>query len=280
MSVNCYNAGQNSNTGIMNKILTLSLSFLIVGVSLSAQTVLINFGASSYSGTNSPGHDSGNITGTTWNVAATDTASGILDQNGNATSISLDFGTTTDDTGTTVNYANATKAADYSPIASNASAEQLALFDTALGKSNAVRDGSGLLGVAVSVSGLAPGDYIFYVTAFRGDSSTNIDTEYDIYAGTSTAPITDFSSLNEGFIDNFPDVGTWEDDFNYVQGSFTIDGTNDTFSLLSQASDYIGVLNSLEIYQTSIPEPSTYAMLFGAGVFLAAGYCRRNRKKS
>lgn len=262
----------------MTKPLLQFLALFIACVSLPAQTILINFGATSYSGSNSPGHDSGNITGTSWNVAATDTASGILDQDGNATSVSLDFGTTETDTGLTVNYANATKQADYSPIV-GASPEQLGLFDTALGKSNVVRDGSGLPGVAVSVSGLAPGDYVFYATAFRGDNENNIQHAYDIYAGTSSGPITDFSALSAGFIDNFSEVGEWTDDFNYVEGAFTIDGTNDTFSLLSQSDDFIGVLNSLEVYQATIPEPSVYGALLGLGIFSFACGLRRKRRE-
>lgn len=174
----------------MNKIFSLFLLLIIGYTSSSAQTVLINFGATPYSGTNSPGHDAGGITGTTWNVAATDTASGILDQNGGATSVSLDFGTTGSDTDLIVNYANATKAADYASV-NGASTEQLSLFDTPLGKSNVVRGGSGLPGVAVSVSGLEPGVYTFYITAFRGDSGGNTPRDYDIYAGVSSDPITD-----------------------------------------------------------------------------------------
>ncbi len=211
-----------------------------------AATVLFNFGATSYSGTEAPGHVDGGITGTTWNTVATDTASGIVDANGAATSISLDFGTSIG-TSTTADYGVATKSADYTSDLSVTAP----LFNTSLGKSNAVRDSGG--GISLNIAGLAPGTYTYYVTSFRGDSAGNLSREYSLYGGAGADPVTDFSTLSLGTITN-ANKAAWTSGNNYITGSFTIDGTNDNFSLLSTSDGFIGVLTSLEI--TSVPEPS------------------------
>src|SRR5690606_16943454 len=120
-----------------------------------------NFGGTGYSGTASPGHNAGAVSGTNWNTLAVDTLSGIVDQNGNATSIGIDFSRAIADESTTVDYGLSTKAADYASVKSG-----YTLFDSGLGKSNAVRDGSGLRGVGIALTGLTPGDYDFYLTTF------------------------------------------------------------------------------------------------------------------
>ena len=234
-----------------NTLLLRSAAAAVLACSLSgahAATVLFNFGATSYSGTEAPGHVDGGITGTTWNTVATDTASGIVDASGAATSISLDFGTSSLDS-TAVSYSGATKAADYTTNLSTVAP----LFDTNLGKSNAVRDAGDVDGIAFNVAGLAPGSYTFYVTAFRGDSAGNRDRSYSLYGGSAPEPITDFSTASLGSITN-TNKTTWTSGDNYITGSFTIDGTNDNFSILSTSENFIGVLTSLEI--TSVPEPS------------------------
>lgn len=229
----------------------------------SGQSVLFNFGGTSYSGTNAPGHVDGNATGTVWNSVAVDTASGILDQDGGATSIALDFGTAAT---TTLDYSAATRAADYT-TAIPASP----IFSTTLQEGNAVRD-AGDPGIGVNVSGLAQGTYDFYLTSFRGDKASNLIHTYDIYAGVDADPITDFSSLSVGSITNTNTI-SWEATNNYVTGSFIIDATNDNFSILSQtSSSFIGVFTSLEIVQ--VPEPSAYAMLT-AGLALSVVVLRR-----
>ena len=76
----------------MKNISLRSLPILVIASSLSAENILLNFGSSTYTGTNAPGHEDGGLTGTSWNAVWEDTATGILDENGNATDISIDFG--------------------------------------------------------------------------------------------------------------------------------------------------------------------------------------------
>ncbi|MBC2601615.1 PEP-CTERM sorting domain-containing protein [Puniceicoccus vermicola] len=261
---------------------TISLTLLATGIaaySLCAQNILINFGSGTgnsprvYTGTNSPGHNAGELSGTNWINLFQDTASGIEDEFGNATNLAIDFGTTTTDTGTTLNYSAATKSANYS-VESAVDQDLKNLFDTNLGEGNAVRDGSGSPGIGLSISGLDAGEYRFYVTSFRGDTEANARTDFDIYAGSSNDAITDFSDYSVGTIFNSTTVSGWSYGDNYLSGTFTIDGTNDTFSLLSNSNSYIGVLTSLEI--VSVPEPGTYAAMIG-GIALLLVATRRRR---
>ncbi|MDQ8196424.1 hypothetical protein QEH59_18490 [Coraliomargarita sp. SDUM461004] len=250
---------------------SLALMIASLGASLSAQDVLLNFGGN-YAGTNAPGHDAGLLTGTNWNSVSVDTASGIVDQVGAATSVSLDFGLATAEGGTTVNYALSTKSAPYAMNA-GVDADLQTLFNTSLGLNNVVRDGSGNLGVAVSLSGLAAGEYRYFLTAFRGDAVATSTRDFDIYAGVSADAITDFSSYSAGSITNSAGVSGWTAGDNYLSGTFTIDGINDTFSLLSNSTNFIGVFTSLEI--AVIPESSAFALLGGLFVLGLAAVRRR-----
>ncbi|WP_269523133.1 hypothetical protein [Coraliomargarita parva] len=251
-----------------------SICILLACSSLSAENILLNFGATSYNGTNAPGHSTGDLTGTYWNTVASDTASGIVDENGLATDIALDFGTSASNGSTTVNYSNATKSSDYT--FNSAYDTFITLFDTGLGSSNAVRDTGTQLGIAVAVSGLDQGEYRFYVTTFRGDSDSNTQRDFDLYAGTSTDAMTDFSGSSIGTIINTRSgLSNWSEVDNYLTGTFTIDGTNDVFSILSDSPSYIGVLTSLEI--VAVPEPAQYTLIFSAIAVLLLGY-RRTQK--
>lgn len=256
----------------LRTLILVTLAVTLSGTTLQAQTMLLNFGGTSYSGTDAPGHVDGSATGTTWNTIATDMASGILDENGNATGIAVDFGTSSG-FGTTLDYSSATRAADVS------STVGLGVFNTDLMSGNAVRDAGGLDGIGLNVSGLTAGQYIFYFTGFRGDGTTNAGHDYEVYAGVGADAITDFASLSVGTItnSNWNDASnSWIAGDNYITGEFTIDGTNDNFSLLVTSEEpFIGVLSSLEI--VAVPEPSSYAGIFGA-FLLMSRVIRRRRK--
>jgi hypothetical protein len=241
-------------------LFSLLLAFCAPATSASAASILFNFGGTSYSGANAPGHVNGTATGTIWNTVATDTATGIVDSTGASTSIALDFGTSSTGTSTTPSYSGATKVADYPTITEVTGG----IFDSDLGRSNAVRDGS-TVGISLNISNLPAGEYAFYLTSFRGDSPVNLTRAYNLYAGVAADPITDFSAFSLGSLNN-SNTTSWEEGVNYLAGTFVIDGTNDNFSIFSNNSTYVGVLTSLEI--VSIPEPSSIAILSLAPILL------------
>jgi len=253
------------------KIALLSATFALA-CTLPAQTTLFTFGDNAYSGTNAPGHASeAIITGTNWNTLATDTASGIVDQDGNATTISIDFGRETADGTNTLDYSAATRAASYTLN----SGFNGTIFDSNLGTNNAVRDSGGTVGIGFSLTGLQPGQYTYYITAFRGDGSTTDagnSGEFTIFSGVSGSAITDFTGLSQGTITN-ANQSTWEAGNNHITGTVTISSATDHLSFFSDGfrtdtdSDFIGVINSLEL--AAIPEPGTSALLLGiAGLAL------------
>jgi PEP-CTERM putative exosortase interaction domain len=251
-----------------------SLAILLAACSASAENMLFNFGYTSriYTGTNSPGHSAGDSSGTNWFNVYQDINSGVKDENGNATDLVLDFGTTTTDFGTTLDFSASTNSANYNMSAS-VDAGLATLFDTNLGEGNAVRGGSGSLGIGLSITGLDAGEYVFYVTAFRGDTASGAERDFNIFAGVSSDAITDFSSYSIGTITNTAGISEWTVGDNYIKGSFTIDGVNDTFSLLSNSDSYIGVLTSLEII--AVPEPSVFGLLAGLGSLTLVATRRR-----
>ncbi|WFB37068.1 hypothetical protein P3T73_04755 [Kiritimatiellota bacterium B12222] len=255
----------NFTKTLFNMLVLLSVASLA-----QASTVLFNFGGTTYAGINAPGHVDGAATGTTWNTLAVDTGSGILDENGAATTVVVDFGTSAGG-GTTVDYAGATKNADYDTYGGvNAT-----IFQTTLMEGNAVRDSGSLEGIALNVSGLAAGSYEFYFTALRAETSSNAVRTHNVFAGVAADAITDFSSLSVGTLTNvgFGTASTpWTEGTNYIKGQFTIDGTQN-FSLLTTSPDYIGVMSSLEI--VAIPEASS--LMLSLFAFVALGVCCRRK---
>ncbi len=240
-------------------ILTLAVLITIsaFAVTASANAILFDFGSTAYTGTDSPGHEDGLATGSTWNSLAVDTVSGIVDEFGNAVAgVSVDLGQTTTDTGFIVNYAAATKVASYAGSAT------YSLFNSDLGTDHVVRDGSGLRGVAIVVKGLAYGDYDFYLTGFRGDVTQNVAHDYYVRYATGSSDVTDFTNAPQLDLPNTtltqPD---WIDGDNYVTASFIIDANNPNLYLLQNSDTFIGVVNSLEI--VPVPEPATMTLALG-----------------
>ncbi|MEM7577238.1 MAG: PEP-CTERM sorting domain-containing protein [Planctomycetota bacterium] len=214
--------------------------------------ILMAFGSTPYSGTESPGNEDGLVTGTTWNVLASDSSS-FVDENGVAvTDLTADFGTGNN---AAVDYSQATRAAAWSGN------QPYPLWDTGLGQDNVVRDTGGLIGVALEIDGLAPGVYDFYLSAFRGDGVDNPGRDYDVRWDVSGSAITDFSSIAATTLTNASptSVSTWNPGENYATGQFTIDGTNTALYLHVESDSFIGVMNSLEI--VPVPEPGTLALL-------------------
>jgi hypothetical protein len=233
----------------------------------SADTILLDFGSTLYTGTDSPGHEDGNATGSVWNNISGDTAAGIVDQNGVAvTGVAVDFGT---GTASSINYGNAVKALTVDHTA-------YPHWNDDLGKDHIVRD-SGDPALAIAVTGLAEGTYDFYFTGFRGDSSTNAARNYDVRTTTSISSVTDFSSIASATLtnNNPTTVNSWIAGDNYITGQFTVTSAGEDFYLYVNSPEeneffttFIGVASSLEI--VAVPEPASLTLvLIGAGLILS-----------
>ncbi len=234
----------------------------------SADALLLDFGSTLYTGTDSPGHQDGSATGSQWNNVSGDKSSGFVDENNTPVAgIGVDFGT---GVLASINYGNATK-----PLTVDHSAYPH--WNDALGQDHVVRD-SGDPAVAVAITGLAEGTYDFYLTGFRGDGVTNSNRDYDVRWTTSTTAVTDFTAATQDVLENSnpSSVNTWIAGDNYITGQFTVTGAGEDLYLYSNSSGFIGVMNSLEIVPTvaAIPEPASL-MLLAAGSLALCGRRRR-----
>jgi hypothetical protein len=251
----------------MHRLQSLSALVLAAALPLHAQadTLLLDFGSTLYTGTDSPGHEDGLATGGTWNSISGDTASGLVDENGNAlTGVGIDFGT---GTLSSINYGNAVK-----PLAVDHSAYPQ--WDTDLGRDHVVRD-SGDPALAIAVTGLAEGVYDFYFTGFRGDSTSNAARDYDVRTAISSSAVTDFSSATAQVLTNSSPTTTtsWIAGDNYITGQVTI-GAGEDFYLYVNSPDeneffqsFIGVASSLEL--VVVPEPTSLTLLAAGSILLA-----------
>ncbi|MEM6550565.1 MAG: PEP-CTERM sorting domain-containing protein [Planctomycetota bacterium] len=258
----------------MNRSLfTIAAACFALPLSQASAALLIDFGSTNYSGTDSPGHEDGNATGTVWNTVGGDVAAGgLVDQGGSVlTGVALDFGV---GTVAGINYANGvrTDTRDHSDYP---------LWDSGLGEDHIFRDISAEgPAIALGVTGLQPGIYNFYLTSFRGDNSANASRDYDVYTTTSTTAVTDFSGdfLDEIVNDSETTVTDWIAGDNYATGQFTITVSGEGFYIAVDSpglagetnSPFIGIMSSLEI--VPIPEPSSAALLtVGVGLLFLRG---------
>ncbi|MEM9752877.1 MAG: hypothetical protein AAF916_05775 [Planctomycetota bacterium] len=246
----------------------------ILGLASPAQgaAILMDFGSSpAYAGTDSPGHEDGLATGGVWNALASDQSTGFVDENGAAiTGLTIDFGTGSVNS---VDYATATRAASYTNGAT------YPLWDSALGDDHVVRDTGGFTGVGIAVSGLAPGEYDFYLTGFRGDNSINAARDYRVAWDLGTTAITDFTNATQETLtnDSPTTVNDWIAGDNYITGNFTV-SAGDVISFHVDSPDiptnltltpFIGVVNSLEI--VPVPEPGTACLALAGSALLWRG---------
>ncbi|MEM6391498.1 MAG: hypothetical protein AAF797_01845 [Planctomycetota bacterium] len=258
----------------MNRSLfTIAAACLALPLSQASAALLIDFGSTPYSGTDSPGHEDGNAIGTVWNTVGGDVAAGgLVDQDGGVlTGVALDFGV---GAVASIDYANGVRAdtRDHSAFP---------LWDSGLGEDHLFRDiASEGPAIALGITGLQPGIYNFYLTSFRGDNATNASRNYDVYTTTSTTAVTDFTGdfLDE-IVNSDPTTATdWTAGDNYATGQFTIANSGEGFYIAVDSpglagqtiSPFIGVISSLEI--VPIPEPSSATLLtLGVGLLVLRG---------
>lgn len=244
----------------------------VFGGQAYGSAILLDFGSTLYTGTDSPGHADGLATGSTWNNVSGDVASGLVDENGAEVSgLAVDFGT---GTLASISYTNAIK-----PLSVDHSA--FPLWDDDLGEDHIVRD-SGDPALAIAITGLTEGTYDFYFTGFRGDGNleSNPTRDYDVRWTTSTTTVTDFSGLATNTLTN--DNETTETDWiagnNYITGQFTVTASGEALYLYTDspelvgAAPFIGVATSLSI--VPIPEPASLVLL-GLGGLLTLARHRR-----
>lgn len=147
-------------------------------------------------------------------------------------------------------------------------------------------------GVGVQIGGLGIGTYDIYIVARNtNNSDSNFGQQASAYISSSAIDTLAYSQsglvskqiANSSTNTNWTAAGPTKSG-NYAVLSVTISSTTDFLNILtlglgdSGSPDYRGFLNSIEIVPTSlapIPEPSTYALLGGAGVLSLALVSRR-----
>lgn len=272
-----------------------ALGLGLAGATLSAQTLFLDFGPTVTTSTaNSPYHSVLPSAGTSWNrVQNADVASGLLfADGGSASGVTVDVGA---GTYTSIDFG-------VNPSGNNALGTVVnhgVYAGTSVGK-DGIFHGSGTTqsGVAVQVSGLAAGTYDIYVVAINTNSGALFDLRQRVGA-TASAPVA--GTFTPGDTINLTNAGAsigsgdgtgatdyssaWSEGLNYVKLSVSITAGQSliVYSLGiptvagGLTEETRGFLNSVQIVQTAIPEPSAAAALGGACALGLAAMRRRRR---
>lgn len=271
-------------------IIPTVLSVLCLTGSLTAQVLQLDFGPTVADGdslTNSPYHTaSGSIVDSTWNtVTDANLTSSLVWSDGTATSgISIDVGGNSTSGSTTIDLA---KTGITFSNALGSMTDTGVYAGTSVGKDGIFLATSGARAVGVQVSGLSAGNYDIYITA----RNTSLSSAHDqnLYVGTASAGnfnYTDYAATSQQISYNgaadatasWVAAGNTGD--NYVKFSISItSGQVLNLASIGGTGEARGFLNSVQIVST-IPEPSTYAFLAGAGSLLIAATRRKLRSRS
>ncbi len=271
-------------------LISAALSVLCLTGSLTAQVLQLDFGPTLAEGdalTNSPYHTaSGSTADSAWNqVTDANPTSSLVWSDGTATSgISIDVGgnstsgsTLIDLEKTGITFNNALGGMTTSDIYAG----------TSVGKDGIYLATSGARAVGVQISGLSAGTYDIYITA-RNTSLSSAHVQ-NLYVGTASAGdfnYTDYAATSQqiSYLDSTDATGEWvpagNPGDNYAKFSISItSGEVLNLASIGGTGEARGFLNSVQIVST-IPEPSTYAILAGAGSLLVAATRRKVRSRS
>ncbi|MFA6962754.1 MAG: PEP-CTERM sorting domain-containing protein [Opitutaceae bacterium] len=262
----------------------LLTALAILPPSATASTLMLDFGPTAVTGDDrivSPYHTViPTFTDTAWNQVQTSAiTSGLLYSDGTAaTGITVSVGRSSSLAWQTLTFAGAP-----SSIALGTNSNTGVFAGTSAGR-DAINYGASTTTttvVGVAVGGLAAGTYDIYIVGYNTNNTaaSSVDMGFWALATSSTANLDTTTYLSSPQAASTNSVtGSWIEGSNYVKLSVTL-AANQYMTIFSHGTtsdEMRGFLNSVQIVSTSsIPEPSTTAVLSGLGILVFASLVRR-----
>lgn len=185
-----------------------------------------------YTGSESPGHDTGDVTDTTWNTVTGDSSTLVYADGSAATGVSVDFG---EGGGATVTWTNAQQTADLgSPTG---------IYNTDLMHDWFYSNGGDNLGARVT--GLSAGSYRVYAMTREGNQLTRT---YDVTIGVNISAPGDAGAVETTSVGVASGDTAWIDGENYAVTDVTITGPGDWITIIVDPTNAgFGTLQGLQI---------------------------------
>lgn len=194
-------------------------------------------GSGSYTGSESPGHAAGDVTGTTWNMVTGDSSSLVYADGSAATGVSVDFG---EGGGATINWG-------VTQLTSGVGSST-GIYNTDLMLDWFYADGNDNLGARVT--GLSAGDYRVYALTREGDQLTRT---YDVTIGLNISNPGDAGAVETTGVGVASGSATWVDGENYAVTDVTVTGPGDWVTIIvDPISSQYGTLQGLQIVPLTI----------------------------